>query len=173
MCCESQLLITRGVFSPTRTGPGCPCSHFYGVKFISWLLLYWWCSLWGPAPHGDSLNCPLGQALGFTYILPFPTQHQQGALRSWNKSLHCAPCLCPHSWFSFDFSDSLLSCQLSSIILKTFYLIYCCFHLKSCSGHLRHHWDSRAVQWLGLHASTAVGTSLIPGWGTKISQAAK
>lgn len=28
------------------------------------------------------LNCPLGQAPGFTYFLPFPAQHQQGGLRS-------------------------------------------------------------------------------------------
>ena len=33
-------------------------------------------------------------------------------------------------------------------------------------------WDgnSRAVQWLGLHAFTAKGTGSIPGWGTKILQ---
>ena len=30
---------------------------------------------------------------------------------------------------------------------------------------------SLAVQWLGLHASTAGGTGLIPGQGTKIPQA--
>ena len=30
---------------------------------------------------------------------------------------------------------------------------------------------SLAVQWLGLHASTAGGTGLIPGRGTKIPQA--
>ena len=29
---------------------------------------------------------------------------------------------------------------------------------------------SLAVQWLELHASTAGGTGLIPGWGTKILQ---
>ena len=28
--------------------------------------------------------------------------------------------------------------------------------------------NSLAVQWLGLPASTAGGTGLIPGWGTKI-----
>ena len=27
--------------------------------------------------------------------------------------------------------------------------------------------NSLAVQWLGLYASTAGGTGLIPGWGTK------
>ena len=27
------------------------------------------------------------------------------------------------------------------------------------------------VQWIGLHAVTAKGTDLIPGWGTKILQA--
>ena len=32
--------------------------------------------------------------------------------------------------------------------------------------------NSLAVQWLGLHASTAGGMSLIPGWGTKIRHAA-
>ena len=30
--------------------------------------------------------------------------------------------------------------------------------------------NSLAVQWSGLHASTAGGTGLIPGWGTKIPQ---
>ena len=30
---------------------------------------------------------------------------------------------------------------------------------------------SLAVQWLRLHTSTAVGTGLIPGWGTKIPHA--
>ena len=30
---------------------------------------------------------------------------------------------------------------------------------------------SLAVQWLGLHASTAAGTGSIPGRGTKIPQA--
>ena len=28
--------------------------------------------------------------------------------------------------------------------------------------------DLGTSQWLGLHASTAEGTGLIPGWGTKI-----
>ena len=28
--------------------------------------------------------------------------------------------------------------------------------------------NSLALQWLGLHASTAGGTGSIPGWGTKI-----
>ena len=32
--------------------------------------------------------------------------------------------------------------------------------------------NSLAVQWLGLHTSTAGGTGSIPGWGTKIPQAA-
>ena len=32
---------------------------------------------------------------------------------------------------------------------------------------------SLAVQWLRLHASTARGTGSIPGWGTKITQAAQ
>ena len=27
---------------------------------------------------------------------------------------------------------------------------------------------SLEVQWLGLHASTVAGTSLIPGWGTEV-----
>ena len=31
--------------------------------------------------------------------------------------------------------------------------------------------NSLAVQWLGLPAFTAEGLSLIPGWGSKISQA--
>ena len=31
--------------------------------------------------------------------------------------------------------------------------------------------NSLAVQWLGLHASTARVTGLIPGWGTKVLQA--
>ena len=31
--------------------------------------------------------------------------------------------------------------------------------------------NSLTVQWLGLHASTAGGTSSIPGWGNKILQA--
>ena len=31
--------------------------------------------------------------------------------------------------------------------------------------------NSLAVQWLGLHASSAGGMGLIPGWGTKISHA--
>ena len=30
--------------------------------------------------------------------------------------------------------------------------------------------DSPVVQWLGLHASTAEGLGVIPGWGTKIPQ---
>ena len=29
------------------------------------------------------------------------------------------------------------------------------------------------VQWLGLHASTAKGASLVPGWGTKILNATR
>ena len=29
------------------------------------------------------------------------------------------------------------------------------------------------VQWLGLHAFTAEGVGLAPGWGTKIPQAAQ
>ena len=33
------------------------------------------------------------------------------------------------------------------------------------------HWDSLAIQWLGLHSSTAGGTGSIPGHGTKILQA--
>ena len=33
--------------------------------------------------------------------------------------------------------------------------------------------NSLAVQWLGLHAFTAMGPGSIPGRGTKISQAAK
>ena len=32
--------------------------------------------------------------------------------------------------------------------------------------------NSLAVQWLELHASTAGDMDLIPGWGTKIPQAA-
>ena len=32
--------------------------------------------------------------------------------------------------------------------------------------------NSLAVQWLGLHALTAEGTDSVPGWGTKIPQAA-
>ena len=32
--------------------------------------------------------------------------------------------------------------------------------------------NSLVVQWLGLHASTAGGPGLIPGWGTKIPRAA-
>ena len=32
--------------------------------------------------------------------------------------------------------------------------------------------NSRGVQWLGLHASTAGGTGSIPGWGTKVPHAA-
>ena len=32
---------------------------------------------------------------------------------------------------------------------------------------------SLAVQWLGLHARTAGGTGLIPGWGPKILQAGR
>ena len=32
--------------------------------------------------------------------------------------------------------------------------------------------NSLVVQWLGLRASTAEGRGLIPGWGTKIPQAA-
>ena len=32
--------------------------------------------------------------------------------------------------------------------------------------------NSLVVQWLGLRASTAKGRGLIPGWGTKIPQAA-
>ena len=32
--------------------------------------------------------------------------------------------------------------------------------------------NSLVVQWLGLHAFTAEGVGLIPGWGTKIPQAA-
>ena len=31
--------------------------------------------------------------------------------------------------------------------------------------------NSLAVQWLGLHASTAGGTSSIPGWGVKTPHA--
>ena len=31
--------------------------------------------------------------------------------------------------------------------------------------------NSLGVQWLGLHASTAGGAGLIPGWGTKILHA--
>jgi len=31
--------------------------------------------------------------------------------------------------------------------------------------------NSLLVQWLGLHASTAKGASLVPGWGTKILNA--
>ena len=31
--------------------------------------------------------------------------------------------------------------------------------------------NSQAIQWLGLHASTAGGMGLIPGWGTKILNA--
>ena len=31
--------------------------------------------------------------------------------------------------------------------------------------------NSLLAQWLGLHASTAVGTGLIPGWRTKILKA--
>ena len=31
--------------------------------------------------------------------------------------------------------------------------------------------NSLMVQWIGLHAVTAKGTDLIPGWGTKILQA--
>ena len=30
-------------------------------------------------------------------------------------------------------------------------------------------WNSLGIQWLGLHASTAVGMGLIPGWGELIS----
>ena len=33
--------------------------------------------------------------------------------------------------------------------------------------------NSLAVQWLRLQASTAGGTGLIPGWGTKIPYAAR
>ena len=33
--------------------------------------------------------------------------------------------------------------------------------------------NSLVVQWLGLHAFTAEGASSIPGWGTKILQAAQ
>ena len=33
--------------------------------------------------------------------------------------------------------------------------------------------NSLVVQWLGLHASTAGGPGSIPGWGTKILQAAQ
>ena len=33
------------------------------------------------------------------------------------------------------------------------------------------HWDSLAIQWLGLHSSTAGGTGSIPGHGPKILQA--
>ena len=33
--------------------------------------------------------------------------------------------------------------------------------------------NSLAVQWLGLHASTAGDTGFIPGWGTKIPHAAR
>ena len=33
--------------------------------------------------------------------------------------------------------------------------------------------NSLAVQWLGLHALTAEGPDSIPGWGTKIPQAAE
>ena len=32
--------------------------------------------------------------------------------------------------------------------------------------------NTLAVQWLGLHAFTAEGPSSVPGWGTKIIQAA-
>ena len=32
---------------------------------------------------------------------------------------------------------------------------------------------SLAVQWLGLHGLTAEGPGSIPGWGTKIPQAAR
>ena len=31
--------------------------------------------------------------------------------------------------------------------------------------------NSLLVQWIGLHASTAKGASLVPGWGTKILNA--
>ena len=33
--------------------------------------------------------------------------------------------------------------------------------------------NSLVVQWIGLHASTAGGTGLIPGWRTKIPHAAR
>ena len=33
-------------------------------------------------------------------------------------------------------------------------------------------WNSLTVRWLGLHTLTAEGPGLIPGWGTKIPQAA-
>ena len=33
--------------------------------------------------------------------------------------------------------------------------------------------NSLAVQWLGLHTFTAMALGLIPGWGTKIPQAAQ
>ena len=32
-------------------------------------------------------------------------------------------------------------------------------------------WTSLVVQWLRLHASSARGMGLIPGWGTKIPHA--
>ena len=33
--------------------------------------------------------------------------------------------------------------------------------------------NSLEIQWLGFHACTAEGSGLIPGWGTKIPQAAQ
>ena len=36
------------------------------------------------------------------------------------------------------------------------------------SSRIDNVWTSLAIQWLGLHASTAVGPGSIPGWGTKI-----
>ena len=43
-------------------------------------------------------------------------------------------------------------------------VVFFFFFLMACLG------TSQAVQWLRLHASTAGGTGLIPGQGTKIPQ---
>ena len=43
-------------------------------------------------------------------------------------------------------------------------------------GHIQqnvYHGNSLAIQWLGLRAFTAEGPGPIPGWGTKIPQAAR
>ena len=55
------------------------------------------------------------------------------------------------------------------MVIQYFYRL-CAFHVmtKKFTGRPELH---KAVQWLGLHASTAGGTGLIPGWRTKILNA--
>ena len=93
-----------------------------------------------------------------------------------NTKIHCARGFtiglltewgqCSQTWFNYH--PALLTLFLFQKKKKTFY--YKVIHAYWATFGEENTGNSLAVQWLGLHAFTAMGLGSIPAWGTEIPQ---